>query len=158
MENTNNKSAPVSTQVVGNSGLYYVCYRLSRLGWNVMPTARNAKGIDVLMYNHNASSKLSIQVKALSKRAPVPLGTKLEHFFADWVVICRYVHKEKPECFILTSDEVKRLAHKATKEDKDSYWLQPPAYESDKYLDAWTRIGRGDLTALELPATDHFSS
>ncbi len=29
-------------QVVGNVGLFYVCYKLSRLGWNVMPTARNA--------------------------------------------------------------------------------------------------------------------
>jgi hypothetical protein len=26
--------------VVGNIGLYYVCYRLSRLGWSVMPEDR----------------------------------------------------------------------------------------------------------------------
>jgi hypothetical protein len=35
-------------QVTGNTGLYYCCYRLSLLGWNVMPTARNARGVDIL--------------------------------------------------------------------------------------------------------------
>jgi hypothetical protein len=35
----------LNNQVVGNVGLFYVCYRLSRLGWNVMPTARNARGV-----------------------------------------------------------------------------------------------------------------
>jgi hypothetical protein len=29
----------LNPQVVGNVGLYYVCYRLSLDGWNVMPTA-----------------------------------------------------------------------------------------------------------------------
>jgi hypothetical protein len=35
-------ATPVSNQIVGNIGLYYVCYRLSCFGWNAMPTARNA--------------------------------------------------------------------------------------------------------------------
>jgi hypothetical protein len=30
-------------QITGNLGLYYCCYKLSLLGWNVMPTARNAR-------------------------------------------------------------------------------------------------------------------
>ena len=29
-------------QVTGNIGLYWTCYHLSRMGWNAMPTARNA--------------------------------------------------------------------------------------------------------------------
>lgn len=41
----------LDNQIVGNAGLYYVCYRLSLLGWNVMPTARNARGIDVVAYS-----------------------------------------------------------------------------------------------------------
>lgn len=36
-------------QTVGNIGLFYVCYRLSRLGWNVMPTSRNARGVDIVL-------------------------------------------------------------------------------------------------------------
>jgi hypothetical protein len=37
----------LSSQTVGNIGLFYVCYQLSRRGWNVMPTSRNARGMDV---------------------------------------------------------------------------------------------------------------
>jgi hypothetical protein len=143
MERAKDKAGTIASQVIGNVGLYYVCYRLSCQGWNVMPTARNAKGVDVLIYNHDASRKLSIQVKALSKRDPVPLGTKLEHFFADFVVVCRHVLKEKPECFILTPDEVRRLAHRGEKDGRVSFWLQPRAYEAEVYREAWDRIGLG---------------
>jgi hypothetical protein len=38
-------------QVTGNIGIDYACYMLSRMGWNVMPTARNARGIDIIAYN-----------------------------------------------------------------------------------------------------------
>ena len=42
-----------------------------------MPTARNARGIDVLIYSQDATRTHTIQVKALSRRSPVPLGTKV---------------------------------------------------------------------------------
>ncbi len=151
------KTGTITSQVIGNVGLYYVCYRLSCQGWNVMPTARNARGVDVLIYNHDASRKLSIQVKALSKRAAVPLGTKLEHFFADFVVVCRYVLKEKPECFILTPDEVRSLAHRDEKDGRVSFWLPPRAYEAEDYREAWSRIGLGvQNDAVPLPPNKSF--
>ena len=65
-------------QIVGNAGLYFTCYRLSLLGWNVMPTARNARGIDVVAYSRDGKRYIGIQVKSLSKRVPVPLGTSLD--------------------------------------------------------------------------------
>lgn len=46
-------------QITGNVGLYYCCYRLSLMGWNVMPTARNARGVDLIAYNHDASRMIS---------------------------------------------------------------------------------------------------
>ena len=82
---------------VGNVGLYYVCYRLSRLGWNVMPTARNARGVDILIYSQDATRTSSIQVKALSQRNPVPLGPRRERLFGDFFVVCRSVASETPE-------------------------------------------------------------
>lgn len=81
-------------QTVGNIGLFYVCYRLSRLGWNVMPTSRNARGVDIVVCSEDASRTHTIQVKTLSKGSPVPLGTKLDHLFADFVVVCRQVSRE----------------------------------------------------------------
>lgn len=52
-------------QVVANVGLYFAAYHLSQMGWNVMPTARNARGIDLLAYDIRGGRKLGIQVKAL---------------------------------------------------------------------------------------------
>jgi hypothetical protein len=130
-------------QTVGNVGLYYTCYRLSRLGWNVMPTARNARGIDIVAYSGDAARTLTIQVKSLSQRSPVPLGKTLDHLFADFVVICRHITRDQPECFILTPDECKQLVHRGVKGEKTSYWLQPRQYESDAFRERWERIGLG---------------
>src|SRR3974390_3375656 len=64
-----------NTQLVGNIGMYYAAYRLSLLGWNVMPTARNARGVDLLAYDASAKKYKGIQIKTLSKRrGAVPLG------------------------------------------------------------------------------------
>lgn len=129
---------------VGNIGLFYVCYRLSRLGWNVMPTARNARGIDVLIYSQDASRTQTIQVKTLSRRNPVPLNNKLDHLFANFVIVCVIREEpEKPECFVLTPEEVRRLAHRGEKDGRVSFWLQPRAYRTDEFREKWERIGSG---------------
>ncbi len=135
----------LNNQVVGNIGLYYVCYRLSLSGWNVMPTARNARGVDLLIYSQDAARTASIQVKALSRRNPVPLGSSLDRFFGDWVVICRNVAhaNSEPECFVLKPAEVRDLAHRGEQGGRVSYWLQPRSYESSEFHEAWKRIGNG---------------
>src|SRR5688500_15621059 len=51
----------LQNQVTGNAGLYYCSYRLSLLGWNVMPTSRNARGVDIIAYNADASQFVGIQ-------------------------------------------------------------------------------------------------
>jgi hypothetical protein len=43
----------VSNQLVGNMGLYYICYELSKRGWNTLPTSRNARGIDIVIYSQD---------------------------------------------------------------------------------------------------------
>ena len=133
-------------QIVGNVGLYFTCYHLSLLGWNVMPTARNARGIDIVAYSRDGKKYIGIQVKSLSKRAPVPLGKSLDKIMGDfWVIINKATFE--PTAFILTPDEIKQLAHRGEKDGRVSYWLQPNAYEIDKFRGAWQRIGRGDDTA-----------
>ncbi len=107
------KTPPNNNQVVGNVGLFYVCYQLSKRGWNVMPTARNARGIDILIYSQEATRTHTVQVKALSRRSPVPLGTKLEGLFGDFFIICRNVALDSPECFVLTPAEFGALLTRA---------------------------------------------
>ena len=140
----------LSQQTIGNLGLYYVCYRLSRDGWNVMPTTRNARGVDILIYSQDASRTLTIQVKSLSRRSPVPLGNKLDNLFANYVIICRNVIAEKPECFLLTPEEIRRLVHKGEKDGRVSFWLQPRQYEAEEFRENWARIGSGLLVAASV--------
>lgn len=130
-------------QLTGNAGLYYCCYRLSLLGWNVMPTTRNARGVDIVAYSRDASRFVGVQVKALSKRNPVPLGTTLDKVMGDfWVIVNRVT--SAPTVFVLLPSEVRALAHRGEKENRVSYWLQPGGYDQDQFREAWGRIGRGD--------------
>jgi hypothetical protein len=130
----------ISNQLVGNMGLYYICYELSKRGWNALPTSRNARGIDIVIYSQDAVRKYTIQVKALSKKAPVPLGNKLDNLYSDYLIICRNVVKQ-PEIFITKVAEIMASIHKGEKEGRFSYWLQPKDYE--RFKDNWDRIGRG---------------
>ncbi len=133
----------LDAQVVGNAGLYLTCYHLSLLGWNAMPTARNARGIDIVVYSRDSKRYRGIQVKSLSKRAPVPLGKSLDNIMGDfWVIINRVILE--PTFFILTPDEIKERAHRGEKDGRVSYWLQPKDYELDEFRGAWQRIGRGE--------------
>jgi hypothetical protein len=128
-------------QTVGNIGLFFLCCRLSRMGWNDTSTARNAKGIDILTYSQDACQKRTIQVKALSKGSPVPLSNNLDHLFADFAVVCRYVIRENPECFLLTSEEVGKRVHEGKKNGKVSHWLQPRAYATDEFCELDSAVG-----------------
>src|SRR5689334_21483963 len=105
----------LENHAVGNAGLYFVCYRLSCRGWNVMPTARNARGVDVVAYSQGGGRKLTIQVKALSRRSPVPLGQHLRNLIADFVVVCRGVAAPEPKCFVLTPLEIRSAAHRISR-------------------------------------------
>lgn len=138
--------AKVQTQITGNKGLYFVCYELSRRHWNVMPTARNARGVDVIAYNLAATKFIGIQVKSLSKRAPVPLGLSVEGLLGTYWVIVNNL-QSTPSAYVLLPKEVKKLAHRGEKDGRISYWLQPKDYAVERFLNAWDRIGCGDAIA-----------
>ena len=130
----------LNPQLTGNVGLYYCCYRLSLLGWNVMPTARNARGVDIIAYSRDASRFVGVQVKSLSKRNPVPLGPSLDKIIGDFWVIVNKVATPTPSAFILLPSEVRERAQRGEKEGRVSYWLQPRDYEQESFREAWERI------------------
>lgn len=143
----------LNPQVTGNVGLYFCCYHLSLKGWNVMPTARNARGVDIIAYNEVATKFIGVQVKSLSKRDPVPLGTNLDKFMGDfWVVVSNIV--KEPRAFILLPSEVKQRAHRGEKEGRVSYWLQPNQYDCDEFRNRWDRIGFGHAPTELPPSQD----
>lgn len=108
-----------------------------------MPTARNARGIDLVIYNFDASCKLTVQVKTLSRRPAVPLGSHLDHLYADFVVICTDVATDRgPMCFVLTPDEVRDRAVR-DKKGKRHYWLPRANYADEQFRENWSRFGDG---------------
>lgn len=132
-----------SAQIVGNAGLFYACYKLSMLGWNVMPTSRNARGIDVVCFSMDGTRLLSVQVKSLSKKNPVPIGVDLKNIMADYWIIVNELDSGNPQSYIMLPNEIKALAHRGEKEGRVSYWLQPKQYTEQSYHNRWDRIGSG---------------
>lgn len=142
----------IASQIVGNVGMFYAAYKLSRMGWNVMPTARNARGIDLLAYDTDATRYLGIQIKTLSRRSAVPLGNSPAKIMGDWWIIVSRVASD-PVCFVLKAEDVNRLANKNGKDDRVSCWLEPSKYEVANYREAWDQIGRGDSSQLSQSVT-----
>jgi hypothetical protein len=131
-------------QLTGNAGLFYIAWQLSKRGWNVMPTVRNAKGADMYAAPaDNEDAVVSIQSKALSKKAAVNLGLDLANLRSTWWVITTYANSDQPECYILTLDEVKATACR-DKGGKQQYWLEAKNFNNPdfkrKYQDKWDRM------------------
>ncbi len=129
------------TGIVGNTGLYYACYRLSALGWNVMPTARNTRGIDAVCFSVDGRTVRTIQVKSLTKADTVPLGTDLEKIMGDFWVIVNSLGTDHPRAYILLPHEVRALAVR-NRGGKQAYWLPLKQYAVDAFEEQWQRIGR----------------
>jgi hypothetical protein len=143
MKNTiadDSKTPKRSNQIVGNTGMYYVCYHLSKIGFNVMPTSRNARGIDIIAYDADGKRFIGIQVKSLSKRNPVPLGSNIDGLMGDYWIIVNNLEKQEPNIFVMTTEEVKKLAIENKKDGASSYWLGTREYEDDKFNNNWERI------------------
>lgn len=126
-------------QITGNAGLYYAAWQLSRRGWHVMPTVRNARGSDLIVVNGDETVFLGIQSKALSKRQAVGLGMRIDELRSDWWIVTIKANDDHPVCYILTLDEVRASA----KQDRNggAWWLDPPAYDREEFREAWSRIG-----------------
>jgi hypothetical protein len=128
--------------VVGNAGLYFVSFELTRLGWNAIPTSRNARGVDVLIYSQDAKRKWGVQVKSLSKPSDVPMGSDLANLLADfYVVAVGVMGKAAPVCYVLTAEEVRANVTCNTKSSERSYWLSRRFYK--EHVAMWEKIGSG---------------
>lgn len=103
-------------------------------------TARNARGIDIVAYNENATRMLGIQVKSL--RRPNAAGKlRSDHIIGDFWIIVENAISLSPTCFVLTASEVKSLAIQNA--HKRQVWLEKRDYRKDNFREAWARIGDG---------------
>ena len=124
-----------NNQITGNVGMYYACYQLSQLGLKVMPTARNAKGADILAYTPDQKQFLTFQVKAMTKLTNISLGKSLDDIFCDWWLVITNVY-DAPVAYVMTPQEIRDSARLY----KNTYWAQGNAFETDQTLNNWDRI------------------
>jgi hypothetical protein len=109
-------------RLVRNAEVFYVCHCLSRKGWNALPKTRYAKGPNVVIDSEDEKYTRRLKVWSLNKRNPVPLG-KDPRIDADWVVVCIGVGADSPRCFIMTPEEVGKLANRDRR--GENHWLEP---------------------------------
>lgn len=129
------------TQITGNTGMYYACYKLSELGYNVMPTARNAKGVDIVAYTPDAKKYLGFQVKTVSRKWGVPLGKNgVTNSMADYWIVVVLDGQAGPDCYILKPGEVRDGVFV---DSKGNSWLEAKKYATLDYLEWWDRIRKG---------------
>lgn len=126
------------TQITGNAGLNYAAWQLSRRGWHVMPTIRNAKGSDLIVTDADETVFFGVQSKGFRKRWPVPLGLDLRNLRSEWWVITIHANSDAPVCYVLRLDEVRQLAT----QDKNGgkWWLEPKDYDRAEFREAWHRL------------------
>lgn len=130
-------------QLTGNAGLFHIAWELTRRGWNVMPTVRNARGADLFAAPaDDEDGVIPIQSKALSKSTDVPLGSSLDKLRSQWWIITVGANSDDPVCYILTLEEVRSLATSNTnKEGRMSWWLPRKHYATASFKEAWDRLG-----------------
>lgn len=115
--------------------MYFACYQLSRLGLNVMPTARNAKGADIIAYTPDQKRFFTIQIKAMSKLTNVSLGYSLDALDCEWWIVVADVYDD-PVAYVLTRDEIVKTA----KLYGDTYWAQGSQFDTELTRNRWNRI------------------
>ena len=64
--------------IVGNIGLFHVCYELSRRGFNVVPTSRNTRAVDIIVGSADFSKSVTVQVKTNRTKTSPEIGKASE--------------------------------------------------------------------------------
>ena len=133
------KSTAYDKQITHHKAVCYVCDTLSEMGWNVEPTARNARGIHLRCTDENGR-RMSIRVHGCNGRTAITTPSIMPR--ADFWIIVRF-NSDPPNCYILSHAEIasERYAQKSKKTGITTWWIDPPQYETFKA--GWDRIGSG---------------
>ena len=121
-------------QLIGNAGIFYVAYKLTTLGWNVLLTSRNTKGPDMIVFSHSGKKKHTVQVKSSTKIRDVNIGKHKNFCLNDFAVFCVNLKSGKPSMYI---SETANFIHNPS--NAGSY-IKPKNYK--KYKDNFKVLGK----------------
>lgn len=129
----------------------HVCYKLSELGWNVMPTTLNAGGVFIRCANEDESQTIFVKVRGRGKEDPaVSIPPSRDRIMGDFWIIVTELDYDTPTCYILLSDEIEegRETNTNTK-GKLSHWLDRNYVRCniERFKENWERIGSGFISS-----------
>lgn len=141
-------------QITGNIGLYHVARELSLVGWNVMPTVRNARGADLYAASEDERIIRPIQVKAHSS-APQDtlLGLSPERLVTPWWVLVVYARTPQISCYVFSLEDIQTGmtqdpgTRSGKPENERNFWFHRKfytpggQYENRDARNAWHRLG-----------------
>ena len=130
-------------QLTSNAGLYYICYELSKRGWNVLPTSRNAKGVDIMIYNQSANDVHTIEVK--SSQSSFRDTIDMKDVLSEYLVICNKIRLNRTNKSVTTETVTKTPVVYICKKDqidRDGIKFIHPSYYRE-FEGRWDLIGTG---------------
>lgn len=119
----------VSRHCIGAAAMGLVQYRLSLLGWNVIPTSRNSAGADLYIADVDGVA-IPIQVKGIRNSTDWISARSAGNGRCEWWIIVRGIGESREEFFIQTEREV-------IDRTNPHGWSEP----LPEARDAWHRIG-----------------
>jgi hypothetical protein len=147
-------------QITGNIGVYHVARELSRAGWNVMLTVRNAKGADMFAVSEDESTAHPIQVKSnAGKPMDTHLGRLPEKYVTPWWVFVAFAASSEPTCYVISLNEIRARmirdpgVRSGRPEPDRSFWFPRHYYtpgsdlEISEARNAWHRLQEARLSA-----------
>ena len=113
-----------SNSATRSAGVRHARDKLSLLNWKITPRMQGRAELHVM---ERDGITHTVQIRTLSKEAPVPFPQGLDILDAiDYLVICNNL-QGRPNLIVLEPETVRRSIHKDTI-NEHAYWLQPPAY------------------------------
>ena len=135
----------MSKQHTGLRGVFLVAAELSRLGYNVAPTARNAAGADLLVFDPATARAASIDVKTNAKRDNFwlvgdkpPKACSPSHFYVFLNISMSKAGGEVYEYYVVPSDVVVRET--IVERSPGSIWYSFKLKSAEQYRDAWKQL------------------
>ncbi len=123
-----------------------VAAELSRLGYSVAPTARNAAGADLLVFDPDTARAASLEVKTNAKRANFWLVNERaktsrspSHFYVFLNIAAPRDGGEVYEYYLVPSEVVAQETV-VQKSSTGSIWYSFMLKSAEKYRDAWDQL------------------
>jgi ribosomal protein L18E len=134
-------------QQSGMRGVFLVAGELSRLGYSVALTARNAAGADLVVFSVTTAEARSIEVKTNAKRANFWLVNERarelsapSHFYAFVNISTAKEGAERFEYFVVPSAVVARKT--AVQKRAMSTWYSFSLKDAEPYRGKWSQLGK----------------